>query len=47
MAILVTIRRLASNWDAKKNAWKVARKIEAYKAAKAAAARKGGSNRSR
>lgn len=33
MPVLVSIRRLASGWDAKKNAWKVARKIEAYKAA--------------
>ena len=32
MPILVSIRRLASGWDSKKNAWKVARKIEAYKA---------------
>ena len=42
MAYIITTRRLTSDWDAKRNAWKVARKIEAYKAAQAAS-RKGGS----
>lgn len=46
MPILVSIRRLASGWDSKKNAWKVARKIEAFKASQSKRAR-GHSLRSR
>lgn len=34
MPILVSLRRLASDWDAKKNAWKIARKIEVYKSSR-------------
>jgi hypothetical protein len=41
MAYIITTRRLTSDWDARRNAWKVARKIEAYKAAQAAVRKSG------
>ena len=46
MAMLVSLRRLASGWDSKKNAWKTARRIKAWKAAQAAGS-KGGAKRPR
>ena len=46
MAILVSLRRLASGWDTRKNAWKTARRIKAWKAAREAGS-KGGAKRPR